>query len=205
MRGSSEKANCAALRVNFSRSGKSPGGSLCSCCTRLKTSSMLASSRFCVASLPKTLGIASCKKVRSAACTFTSRARLTSSLILETAALRGRSSRSATRSRSSERKRSLRPSCWNGLSQKEPMKTRITSGVWTTEPSDHISAPYTRINSCGSVASALLSTRRTLSSCPWSSWMTRLNSSDMSSLLASKRSSTRSARSINHSVTLYIS
>mmetsp|Transcript_7780 Transcript_7780/g.19871 ORF Transcript_7780/g.19871 Transcript_7780/m.19871 type:complete len:212 (-) Transcript_7780:536-1171(-) len=64
-----------------------------------------------------------------------------------------------------------------------------------------MSAPYTRMSCWALTWSALLRTTRTLSSCPRSIWMIRLNSSEMSSLCASKRRRMRSARSMNHSVT----
>ena len=53
------------------------------------------------------------------------------------------------------------PDSRNGASQKEPMYTRGTSGLATIEPSDHMSAPYTRISFCGSTSSALFRMTRT--------------------------------------------
>lgn len=63
-------------------------------------------------------------------------------------------------------------------------------------------APYTRMSCCDVTLSALLSTTRTLSSWPLSALMTAWNSSEMSSLCASKRRRIMSARCANHSVTL---
>jgi hypothetical protein len=54
---------------------------------------------------------------------------------------------------------------------------------------------------CVSTWSALLSTTRILSSCPRSAPMTRLNSSEMSSLCGSKSSRIRSLRCANHCTT----
>ena len=76
------------------------------------------------------------------ACAFASRHRLTSSFTLRTAAFFGTFFRSVRRSRisasSSWRDHSLHVSGW---AQNEPMYTRTHSGVFTTLPSDHISAP----------------------------------------------------------------
>mmetsp|Transcript_93546 Transcript_93546/g.227269 ORF Transcript_93546/g.227269 Transcript_93546/m.227269 type:complete len:260 (-) Transcript_93546:276-1055(-) len=130
-----------------------------------------------------------------------SRARFTNSLIFRTAAYRGSDRRSMSSSFCSSSNSARLSSVASGFSQKLPMYTRTTSGVFTTLPRLHMSAPYTRINCCVVTRSALLSTTRTLSSCPLSALMARLNSSEMSSLWASKSSRIISARSANHCTT----
>lgn len=114
---------------------------------------------------------------------------------------RGMSRRSRIRSLISSSKSRWLSAYRNGWFQKEPMYTRQTSGDLKTLPRDHISAPYTRISCCALIWSALLSTTRTLSSCPRSASTTDLNSSEMSSLCASKSSKIMSARAANHSAT----
>ena len=83
----------------------------------------------------------------------------------------------------------------------EPTYTLHTSGVLKTLPSDHISAPYTRMSCCAETWSALLSTTRTLSSWPRRLAMTDLNSSLMSSLCGSNSSRMTSDLAANHSQT----
>mmetsp|Transcript_7916 Transcript_7916/g.12972 ORF Transcript_7916/g.12972 Transcript_7916/m.12972 type:complete len:223 (-) Transcript_7916:121-789(-) len=70
----------------------------------------------------------------------------------------------------------------------------MTSGVCTTLPNDQSKAPYTRINCCCEIASALFRIHRILSKLPRSARIASLNSSEMSSLCASNRRMMRSAR-----------
>ena len=75
------------------------------------------------------------------ACTLARRARLIISFSFLTAAVRGSDWISAKRS-SCSASNSLRfSSICNGLSQKDPMYTRVTSGVARILPRDHIRAP----------------------------------------------------------------
>mmetsp|Transcript_20214 Transcript_20214/g.60083 ORF Transcript_20214/g.60083 Transcript_20214/m.60083 type:complete len:236 (+) Transcript_20214:1034-1741(+) len=137
------------------------------------------------------------------ACALASRTRLTSSFTLRTAAFLGTFFRSVRRPRisASSSSRDHWPHC-SGWSQNEPMYTRTHSGVLMTLPSDHMSAPYTRSSACASTRSALFSTTRILSSWPLSDSMALRNSSEMSSLCASKSSKITSARAANHSMTV---
>ena len=89
----------------------------------------------------------------------------------------------------------------NGSFQKLPTYTFSTSGVEITLPMLHRRLPYTRTNWSFSIWSALFRTHRTLSSCGLSASITSRNSSEMSSLCASKRSRIRSERSANHVTT----
>ena len=77
------------------------------------------------------------------------------------------------------------------------MYTLITSGDFTTLPMLHINAPYTRISLCLSTWSALFRMQRILSSLPLRLSIVFLNSSEMSSLWASKRRMIRSERVAN--------
>ena len=134
-------------------------------------------------------------------CASTRRQRRAISLILEMALFSGSEARSSIRSTSSLSMSSCMPVCCHGWSQKEPMYTRAASGLATTPPSDHIMAPYTWSRPFGGIESALLSTTRTLPACSRRSCTTCRNSSPMSVLCASKRSSTRSECCANHLIT----
>ena len=135
------------------------------------------------------------------ACTLANLARLINSFSFLTAAVRGKVWMSAKRSSCSiSNSWRFEASCM-GRSQKDPMYTRTTSGVPMILPRDHIRAPYTRISCCVEIMSDLLSTMRIFSGFRLISSMTRRNSSEMSSLCASKSRMMRSARSANHSIT----
>mmetsp|Transcript_7798 Transcript_7798/g.18594 ORF Transcript_7798/g.18594 Transcript_7798/m.18594 type:complete len:366 (+) Transcript_7798:425-1522(+) len=192
-----EKSCCLSFSRNALMSGKSPALSVYCCATALNTCARPAMSSSCFFFLPIIDGIDALRWPMMSACTRTRRARFTSSLILRIAELRGSDMRSLNRSSFSALNRSVLSSRAYGFSQNDEMYTRHTSGVWNTLPSDHMSAPYTRISCCGDTMSALLSTTRILSSWPASDSMAALNSSLMSSLCASNSSSMRSARSAN--------
>eukprot|EP01139_Manchomonas_bermudensis_P001597 Amastigsp_a2363_36.p6 type:complete len:100 gc:universal Amastigsp_a2363_36:602-901(+) len=95
----------------------------------------------CFFPLPIIAGICAFRCAIKCTCTLSRRARFTSSLILRTAALRGSMRRSCIRSSSSFSNRAAFSVFCRGRSQNEPMNTRTVSGVCTTLPSDHISAP----------------------------------------------------------------
>mmetsp|Transcript_37765 Transcript_37765/g.119165 ORF Transcript_37765/g.119165 Transcript_37765/m.119165 type:complete len:216 (+) Transcript_37765:454-1101(+) len=180
-------------------------GRWCSRITLVNSSVMFCMSFSCAFSFPKSEGISLLRCMMMRRWMRIARTLLTNSLILRSHERAGMSSRSFMRSPCSCWKRnspSLFFSKFMGLSLNEPMYTRHTSGVLNTLPSDHMSAPYTRMSCCASTWSALLSTTRTLSSCPLSVPMTSLNSSEMSSLYGSKRSRMTSQRDANHLHTL---
>uniref|UniRef100_A0A2M4D594 Putative secreted protein n=1 Tax=Anopheles darlingi TaxID=43151 RepID=A0A2M4D594_ANODA len=103
-------------------------------------------SSFFLLSLPKICGISLRSSEMRYACTLANRARLMRSFSFRRAAFRGSDCRSRNRSCSSSSNNRRLTSNRSGLSQNEPMYTRATSGVCSTLPSDHISAPYTRIS-----------------------------------------------------------
>mmetsp|Transcript_17528 Transcript_17528/g.51296 ORF Transcript_17528/g.51296 Transcript_17528/m.51296 type:complete len:226 (-) Transcript_17528:505-1182(-) len=191
------KSSSESLARNSLISGKSPGDRDSVFITLRKTEPISFKSSCCLRALPVSMGICLLRWLMMWALTLANRARLTSSLILRTAEFRGRSRRSFIKSFSSRSKRLAISSYMSGCSQKLPMYTRSTSGVFRTFPMPHMRAPYTRMRRCRSIWSALFSTQRILSSCPLSRSMTARNSSEMSSLWASKRSRIKSQRSAN--------
>mmetsp|Transcript_26854 Transcript_26854/g.84163 ORF Transcript_26854/g.84163 Transcript_26854/m.84163 type:complete len:200 (+) Transcript_26854:210-809(+) len=139
--GSLRKSKVLRHVANSSVLGKSPAERPYFCCTSSKIMSRLSMICSLRASEPQNHGILLRRWPRMQACTLTRRTRLTISSTLRLAASAGKPSISFMRDCASRSKMALWSECCSGLSQKDPMKTRTTSGVCRILPMLKSSAP----------------------------------------------------------------